>query len=132
MLRRVGRVAGFTLANMVVMVVLHGNSRQWWPKIPYLSLRDESVAEHCRLLFNTLAVVTLGQALLGRLPRERVAPRAALLVALPLALPALIALGRHGLRLRPPALERYYLSLVPLLPLLGGAWEEIVAPNAER
>ncbi|MFQ3683566.1 MAG: hypothetical protein SNJ51_14975, partial [Roseiflexus sp.] len=59
----------FIAANVVVMIILHGNSRQWWPKIPCLSLRNESVGEHTRLLFNTLAVVTVAQASIGRLPR---------------------------------------------------------------
>jgi hypothetical protein len=43
----------FIVANVLVMIILHGNSRQWWPKIPYLSLRDESVGEHTRLLFRS-------------------------------------------------------------------------------
>lgn len=61
----------FVVANILVMIVLHGNSRQFWPKIPYLSLRDESISEHMRLLFNTLLVVTAIQFVPGRLPRQR-------------------------------------------------------------
>jgi hypothetical protein len=108
---------GFVLANIFVMIVLHGNSRQFWPKIPYLSLRDESIREHCRLLFNTLAVVTVGQAALGTFPRERRLPRAIVLVALPAALPLLILFGQRVLRLQGAPAERYNLSLVPLLPI---------------
>lgn len=123
MIRTILRVLGFVAANVLVMVVLHGNSRQWWPKIPYLSLRDESVGEHCRLLFNTLALVTVGQAALGRLPPERWLPRALALVALPASLPLLIFFGRRVLRLRGAAAERYNLSLVPLLPLAAAIGE---------
>lgn len=128
MLRRTGiwlwNKLPFTAANIFVMIILHGNSRQWWPKIPYLSLRNESIPEHCRLLFNTLALVTLGQAALGRLPRERLRPRAVTLGALPAALPLLIGFGQHGLRLRGTAAERYNLALVPLLPLAAAALED--------
>ena len=119
------RVA-FILANVVVMVVLHGNSRQFWPKIPYLSLRDESIAEHTRLLLNTLAIVTVGQAAVGRLPRERLLPRAVVLVALPLSLPALILFGQKVLRLTGKTAETYNLSLVPLLPVGAVLLEDAV------
>jgi hypothetical protein len=112
-----GHKIPFIASNMLVMVILHGNSRQFWPKIPLLSLRNESIPEHCRLLFNTLAVVTLGQAMFGRLPRERWLPRAVVLAALPASLPLLIAFGDKVLQLRGQAAERYNLSLVPLLPL---------------
>lgn len=119
----------FVLANIIVMIILHGNSRQFWPKIPYLSLRDESVPEHMRLLFNTLAVVSAGEGLLGALPRRRLLPRAVVLVLLPLALPVLIWFGQHGLRLRDAAAERYNLSLVPLLPIAAVVLEEVLSAN---
>lgn len=130
----------FVAANVVVMIILHGNSRQWWPKIPYLSLRDESVGEHTRLLFNTLAVVTVGQALIGRLPRARWLPRALTLGVIPALLPGLIWLGQRGLRLKGAIAERYNLALVPILPIaavvvedrlaaaLNGADEAVSAP----
>lgn len=117
----------FMGANILVMVILHGNSRQFWPKIPYLSLRDESIPEHSRLLFNTLAVVTVGQALLRRLPRARLLPRAVTLAAMPAALPLLVLFGQRVLRLRGQAAETYNLSLVPLLPLGAAALEDGVA-----
>lgn len=117
----------FVLANVLVMIVLHGNSRQFWPKIPFLSLRNEGVAEHSRLLFNTLALVTVAQVGLGRLPRSRRMPRMVALVALPLALPALIFFGQHVLRLRDRAAETYHLALVPLLPVAALALEEALA-----
>jgi hypothetical protein len=115
---------GYVLANMLVMIILHGNSKQFWPKIPYLSLRDESTAEHTRLLFNTLGVVTLGQALIGRLPRRRWLPRAIVLAAVPASLPALIFFGQKVLRLRGTAGEIYNLSMVPLLPIAAVVLEE--------
>ncbi len=123
-LQWLGRKIGFIGANVLVMIVLHGNSRQWWPRIPYLSLRNESVPEHCRLLFNTLTLVTLGQAALRRLPRERWLPRAAVLVAIPAALPLLIGFGHRVLRLRGSAAERYNLALVPLLPVAAAILED--------
>jgi len=121
------RRAGYVLANVVVMVILHGNSRQFWPKLPYLSLRDESVGEHVRLLFNTLGVTSLGQVALGRLPRERWLPRALTVGIIPAALPALIAFGQRVLRLRGPAAEAYNLALVPILPIAAVAVEEALA-----
>jgi hypothetical protein len=124
MKRIVLRKIGFVFANILVMIVLHGNSRQFWPKIPYLSLRDESIREHCRLLFNTLAIVTVAQAALGKLPRERRLPRAIVLVALPAALPLLILFGQRVLRLQGAPAERYNLSLVPLLPIGAVALED--------
>ena len=119
--------AGYVLANVAVMVILHGNSRQFWPKIPYLSLRDESTAEHTRLLFNTLGVTTLIQAGLGRLPRERWLPRALTLGLIPAALPALLFLSQRVLRLRGPAAEAFNLSLVPILPIAAVAVEDGLA-----
>jgi len=115
------------LADIVTMVILHGNSRQFWPKIPYLSLRDESVGEHTRLLFNTLTLVSIGQALLGRLPRGRLLPRAAAVGAIPATLPALIGLNTRVLRLRPPFSEVYNLALVLLLPVGAALLEDAVA-----
>ncbi|MCU0493255.1 MAG: hypothetical protein MUD01_16840 [Chloroflexaceae bacterium] len=122
---------GFILANVVVMVILHGNSRQFWPKIPWLSLRNESIREHCRLLFNTLAVVTAGQAALGKLPRERVLPRLVVLAALPVSLPLLILFGQKVLRLEGAAAERYNLGLVPLLPIGAMVLEDVFVPHRE-
>lgn len=120
------RVA-FVAANMLVMIILHGNSRQFWPKIPYLSLRDESIGEHTRLLFNTLAVVTAGQALIGRLPRTRWLARALILGVIPALLPGLIWFGQSGLRLKGVTAERYNLSMVPLLPIAAVALEDWLA-----
>lgn len=117
----------FVVANVLVMIILHGNSRQWWPKIPYLSLRDESVGEHTRLLFNTLAVVTVGQALIGRLPRTRWLPRALTLGVIPALLPGLIWLGQSGLRLKGAIAERYNLALVPILPIAAVVVEDRLA-----
>ncbi len=114
----------FVVANVVVMIILHGNSRQWWPKIPCLSLRNESVGEHTRLLFNTLAVVTVVQALIGRLPRERWLPRALTLGVIPALLPGLIWLGQSGLRLKGAIAERYNLALVPILPIAAVVVED--------
>lgn len=119
--------AGYLLANVLVMVILHGNSRQFWPKVPYLSLRDESTAEHMRLLLNTLALVSLGQALAGRLPRRRALPRAVAVAVIPASLPALLFLGRRVLGLRGGAAEAYNLALVPLLPVAAMALEDAVA-----
>jgi hypothetical protein len=113
------------LANVVVMVVLHGNSRQVWPKVPYLSLRDESTGEHVRLLFNTLSVTTALQAAAGGLPRERWLSRALTLGVIPALLPALIFFGQRVLRLRGQA--AYNLSLVPRLPIAAVAVEEALA-----
>ena len=124
------RKGWFVLASVVVMVLLHGNSRQFWPKIPYLSLRDESVAGHTRLVFNTLALVTLGQWLIGRLPRERALPRAAGVAAATAALPALIGLNQRVLRLRAPLSEVYNLAQVVLLPLGAALLEEALAERA--
>jgi hypothetical protein len=108
---------GFILSNVLVMIVLHGNSKQFWPKIPYLSLRNESTAEHSRLLFNTLAVVTVLQALVRQLPRGRWLPRAAVLVVMPALLPLLIFFGQQVLKLEGKQAETYNLSLVPMLPI---------------
>lgn len=122
--RYVGSKVPFLLANIGVMYILHGNSKQFWPKIPYLSLRNESVPEHCRLLFNTLAIVTLGQAAMGRLPRSRVPARIATMGFLPAMLPAMIGFGRWGLRLEGHTAEIYNLSLVPVLPILAATMED--------
>jgi hypothetical protein len=119
--------AGYVLANMVVMVILHGNSKQFWPKVPYLSLRDESTGEHVRLLFNTLSVTSLLQALAGRLPRERWLARALTVGVIPATLPALLFVGQRVLRLKGPAAEAYNLAMVPLLPLAAVAVEEALA-----
>ncbi|WP_298818553.1 hypothetical protein [Chloroflexus sp.] len=134
--KRLLRGLSFVVANVIVMIVLHGNSRQFWPKIPYLSLRNESTLEHTRLLFNTLMLVTIGQALIGKLPRERWLPRGIVLAALPASLPALIFFGQRVLRLQGDAAERYNLSLVPLLPIAATVLEEILVdrlnpPSAE-
>ncbi|NWG21098.1 MAG: hypothetical protein HXY39_12350 [Chloroflexi bacterium] len=141
-MRRFLDTAAFVAANILVMILLHGNSRQFWPKVPYLSLRDESVGEHTRLLFNTLVVVTAVQAALGRLPRAVWLPRALTLGVIPATLPALIWLGQHGLRLKGTTAEHYNLALVPLLPIaaafvehrlavaLGSAEETSPAPDA--
>ncbi len=136
MLKRILHALGFIVANVIVMIILHGNSRQFWPKIPYLSLRNESTFEHTRLLFNTLLVVTIGQALIGKLPRERWLPRGIVLAALPASLPALIFFGQQVLRLEGDASERYNLSLVPLLPIAATVLEEVLVdklnpPTAE-
>lgn len=127
MQRRLLRSAGFMLGTILTMIILHGNSRQFWPKIPYLSLRDESIAEHTRLLFNTLAIVTLVQAVIGRLPRKRWAVRAGIVVGMPAALPALILFGQRVLKLQGTRAEAYNLSMVPLLPLAAVIIEERLA-----
>lgn len=126
MMKRILRSLGFVAANVIVMIILHGNSKQFWPKIPYLSLRNESIAEHTRLLFNTMALVTLGQALIGKLPRERWLPRGIVLAVFPALLPALIFFGQRVLRLQGDAGERYNLSLVPLLPIAASVVEEVL------
>lgn len=131
MWKRAFRVLLMTVANMVVMVALHGNSRQWWPKIPFLSLRNESIAEHSRLLFNMLAVVTAGEAAFGKFSRERRRPRLLMLLALPALLPLLVLFGRHILRLDEKKLEIYYLSMVPILPLGAAIVEEVVVARKE-
>ncbi|NNJ08881.1 hypothetical protein EKD04_000915 [Chloroflexales bacterium ZM16-3] len=121
---------GYVLANMVVMVILHGNSKQFWPKIPYLSLKNESTGEHARLLFNTLAVVTVFQALFGRLPRERWMARGAVLAAMPATLPVVIFIGQNVLRLKGQAAETYNLSMVPILPIAAMVAEDKIAARA--
>lgn len=133
MLRTILKKIAFVFANVFVMVILHGNSKQFWPKIPYLSLRNESVPEHSRLLFNTLGVVTVGQAAIRQLPRERWLPRVIVLLALPAALPLLIFFGQKVLRLKGSAAERYNLGLVPLLPIGAMLLEEtLVRRTAAR
>ena len=119
--------AGFVLSSVLTMIVLHGNTKQFWPKIPYLSLRDESVAEHTRLIFNALTLVTIGQLLLRRLSPDRVPARAVGIGAVTAALGPLIVFGQRGLRLRPPISEVYNLSLVWLLPLAATLLEDAAA-----
>ena len=131
MRERILRSVGFVLGTMITMIVLHGNSRQFWPKIPYLSLRDESIAEHTRLLFNTLSIVSLVQLLIGRLPRERRAVRAAIVIGLPAALPGLILFGQKVLRLEGARAEAYNLSMVPLLPIAATILEETLAARSK-
>ena len=116
----------FMAATIGVMFILHGNSRQFWPKIPYLSLRDESIPEHSRLLFNTLAIVRLGQGALGRLPRPRVPARVVVMGLLPILLPLLIGFGHRGLRLRGHHAERYNMLLVLLLPVAAATIEDAI------
>ncbi len=118
---------GSVVANMVVMVLLHGNSKQFWPKIPYLSLRNESTGEHVRLLVNTLGVTTVIQALVGQLPRERWLARILTVGVIPAALPAIIFIGQKVLRLQPPASEVYNLAMVPLLPIVAVFVEDALA-----
>jgi NhaP-type Na+/H+ or K+/H+ antiporter len=118
--------AGFGAACIVVMAILHGNSKQFWPKIPYLSLRNESVFEHMRLLFNTFALVSLGQMVLGNLPRAHLPARVAVTVGTPAVLPLLIGLGSM-VRLRGSTREVYNAVLVLLLPLVAAAVEDQLA-----
>lgn len=118
------RKAAFIGANIVVMYFLHGNSKQFWPKIPYLSLRDESIPEHSRLLFNTLAIVSVGQVALGRMPRLRLPARLVAMGLLPLLLPLMIGFGQRGLQLHGHRAEIYNLSLVPLLPIVAASIED--------
>lgn len=127
MLRAILGKLGFVATNVVVMVVLHGNSKQFWPKIPLLSLRNESVGEHVRLIFNTLTITTLLQAATGRLPRARWLPRALTVGLVPAMLPALLFLGHRVLRLKGQAAEVYNLAMVPLLPVAAVAVEEAIA-----
>lgn len=132
MRRLLSQKGRFVLANVLTMVVLHGNTKQFWPKIPYLSLRDESVAEHSRLMFNTLLLVTLGQLLLRRLSPDRLPARAIATGAATGALGPLIMLGQRGLRLRPPLSEVYNLSLVWLLPLGAALLEDLVDSSIQQ
>lgn len=127
MLRAILGKVGFVLTNVFVMVILHGNSKQFWPKLPYLSLRNESVGEHVRLIFNTLTITTLLQAAVGRLPRSRWLARALTIGVIPAMLPALIFFGQRVLRLKGQAAEVYNLSMVPLLPIAAIAVEEALA-----
>lgn len=123
----------FVLLNIIVMVILHGNSRQFWPKIPYLSLRNESTSEHCRLLFNTLSLVSLIQFLLGRLQREQWLARLVTIGAIPASLPLLLLFGHKVLGLRGKAAETYHLSLVPILPLAATVLEDrFLVLNAKK
>lgn len=124
MLRFLWKKTPFIAANIAVMYVLHGNSKQFWPRIPYLSLQNESIPEHSRLLFNTLLLVTLGQALSGRLPQARVPARIVTMGLLPLLLPLMIGFGHRTLRLQGHRAEVYNLSLVPVLPVVAAALED--------
>lgn len=117
---------GYVLANVLVMIILHGNSKQFWPKIPYLSLKNESTGEHARLLFNTLGVVTIIQALIGRLPRERWLARGVVLGAMPATLPVIIFVGQKVLRLQGQAAETYNLTMVPILPIAAMVVEDVI------
>jgi hypothetical protein len=127
MRQRILRSSGFILGTMLTMIILHGNSRQFWPKIPYLSLRDESISEHTRLLFNTLTIVSLVQLALGKLPRERWGIRAGIVAGITAALPGLILFGQRVLRLEGQPAEIYNLSMVPLLPIAATVTEELIA-----
>ena len=118
---------GYVLTNMLVMVILHGNSKQFWPKIPLLSLRDESIGEHVRLLFNTLSITSLLQVALGRLPRKRWLARLLTIGVIPASLPALILFGQRLLRLQGQSAEVYNLALVPLLPMAAILVEDALA-----
>ncbi|PDW00075.1 hypothetical protein [Candidatus Chloroploca asiatica] len=120
------RKAGYVLANMVVMVILHGNSKQFWPKIPYLSLRNEGTPEHMRLLLHTTTIVTAGEALIGQMPRERWLPRAIVLGLIPASLPLLLFFGQKVLRLQGQAAEVYNLALVPILPIASTLLEDAI------
>ncbi len=123
----------FILLNIIVMVILHGNSRQFWPKIPYLSLRNESTSEHCRLIFNTLSIVSLIQLVLGWLQRERWLARLATIGAIPASLPLLLLFGHKVLGLKGKAAETYHLSLVPILPLAATVLEDsFLVLNAKK
>lgn len=117
---------GYVLANMLVMVILHGNRKQFWPKIPLLSLRDESVGEHVRLLFNTLSITSLLQVALGQLPRKRWLARLLTIGVIPASLPALILCGQRLLRLQGQSAEVYNLALVPLLPMATLLVEDVL------
>lgn len=118
---------GYVLTNMLVMVILHGNSKQFWPKIPLLSLRDESIGEHVRLLFNTLSITSLLQVALGQLPRKRWLARLLTIGVIPASLPALILFGQRLLRLQGQSAEVYNLALVPLLPMAAILVEDALA-----
>ncbi|RRR74319.1 MAG: hypothetical protein EI684_07370 [Candidatus Viridilinea halotolerans] len=137
MMRTLLGKVGYIFANMVVMVILHGNSKQFWPKIPVLSLRDESIGEHVRLLFNTIGVTTVGQAAIGKLPRERWLARALTMGVVPSLLPAIILFGQKILRLKGQRAEIYNLAMVPLLPVAAVVIEDalvgqIIPPPADH
>jgi hypothetical protein len=132
MFRFLWRKVPFILANIGVMIILHGNSKQFWPRIPYLSLRDESIPEHSRLLFNTLLVVTLGQVAIKQMPLKRVPPRVMTMGILPLSLPLMIGLGHRGLGLEGKQARIYHLSLVLLLPVVAAALEDGLVKVVEQ
>lgn len=121
----------FVLSNVGVMIVLHGNSKQFWPKIPYLSLRDESIPEHIRLLFNALLVVTAGQVLFRRMPTNEIPARAVSMGTIPLMLPILLRLGEDGLELEGNQARAFHLSLVLILPLVAAMLEEAIVALIE-
>lgn len=126
MRKLLGKVS-YVLTNMVIMVILHGNSKQFWPKIPVLSLRDESTGEHVRLLFNTIGVTTVAQAAIGKLPRERWLPRVLTMGVIPSLLPLIIVFGQKVLRLKGQRAEIYNLAMVPLLPVAAVLVEDALA-----
>ncbi len=127
MVRKILGKLGYLLTNMFVMVILHGNSKQFWPKVPYLSLRDESTGEHMRLLFNTMSLTTVLQTLIGQLPRERWLPRLLTLGVIPASLPVILFFGQRVLRLEGQRAEIYNLSMVPLLPIAAIVVEEALS-----
>jgi hypothetical protein len=124
MVRFLWKKIPFVLANIGVMVILHGNSKQFWPRVPYFSLRDESIPEHSRLLFNTLLFVTLGQLLFKRLPTTNIPARVVTMGVLPLSLPIMIGLGHRKLGLEGKQARVYHLSLVLVLPIAAAMLEE--------
>jgi hypothetical protein len=131
-IRYLGSKLSFVAANIAVMYVLHGNSRQFWPKIPYLSLRNESIPEHSRLLFNTLVIVTLGQVALKRMPRSRLPARCVTIGLLPTLLPLMIGFGHRRLHLQGHHAEIYNIALVPVLPVVTAVIEDGVVTIIER
>lgn len=124
MTKSIGKKIPFVLSNIGVMVILHGNSKQFWPRIPYFSLRDESIPEHVRLLFNTLLLVTVGQVALGRMPLARVPARLVTMGTIPISLPLLIRFGDTVLRLEEKQAHIYNVSLVLLLPVVAAIIED--------
>ncbi|MFN8567895.1 MAG: hypothetical protein U0Z44_10340 [Kouleothrix sp.] len=117
----------FVLASIVTMFILHGNTKQFWPKIPYLSLRDEGVGEHTRLIFSSFTLVTLAQLLLGRLPRAHAPTRRGDRHGHGGAAGADRAEPEESLRLRAPYFEIYNFALVLLLPLATALLEDATA-----
>jgi hypothetical protein len=124
MLHAIGKKMPFVLSNIGVMVILHGNSKQFWPKIPYLSLRDESIPEHVRLIFNTLLLVTVGQTILRQMPMSRVPARLITMGTIPISLPLLLGFGERVLSLKEQQARVYHLSLVLALPIAAAILED--------